>query len=203
MIVLSLRSRLGRRRGTGWRRARWARMLGHSILWSGLGAVALAVGIGVQLGDSAVEQIDPLYFQGPAVHPRDRGAALDPNSLPGPIVSPYSQAYSWAQGQEALAAHGGGQAYIYVPEPLPRQLAETQWEVVEAEPAQPWPVVHAGVRPDIERYARYPITEKPYAEAEAGADADADRIDDPRAEVRMAAHPAEPLSTAPVLTYEE
>lgn len=199
MIGLSLRSRLGgRRSGTGWRRARWAHMLGHSVLWSGLGAVALAVGIGVQLGDSAVDQIDPLYFQGPAIHPRDRGAALDPNNLPGPIVSPYQQAYSWAQGQEVLAAYSGGVAYPYAPDPQPavQQVAETQWVVVETPPEQPWPAPGAGANPQIERYARYPIEEKPREPAEPDDDA-------ARPQVRMAAHPVDPLATAPVLVYEE
>jgi hypothetical protein len=174
-------------------------MLGHSILWSGLGAVALAVGIGVQLGDSAVDQIDPLYFQGPAVHPRDRGAALDPATLPGPIVSPYSQAYSWAQGNDALAAYNGGVSNPYLPEPVPavRQLADAEWVVVETPATQPWPVMHSGAHPEIERYARYPIEEKPSAEPEGEA------RDEPRAVVRMAAQPAEPLSTAPVLVYDE
>jgi hypothetical protein len=200
MIALSLRSRTrGPRDGTGWRRARWARMLGHSILWSGLGTVALAVGVGVQLGESAVNQIDPLYFQGPAIHPRDRGAALDPATLPGPIVSPYQQAYSWARGAEALAAYHGEVAYPYAlnPEPAVQQLAETQWAVVETPQAQPWPVVHAGANPEIERYARYPIEDKPSVEREPETD------EQPRAVVRMAAQPAESLSTAPVLVYDE
>lgn len=175
-------------------------MLGHSILWSGLGAVALAVGVGVQLGESAVNQIDPLYFQGPAIHPRDRGAALDPNNLPGPIVSPYLQAYDWAQGNAALAAsYSGPGTYPYAPDPEPavQRLAETQWEVVEVPAAQPWPAGQVSENPEIERYARYPIEEKRAAVAEPSTS------EEPRAQVRVAAQPTEALSTASVLVYDE
>jgi hypothetical protein len=34
---------------------------------------------GVYLGKSAVNEINPAYFRGPAIHPRDRGAEVDPN----------------------------------------------------------------------------------------------------------------------------
>jgi hypothetical protein len=201
MIVHALRSSLGgRRRGTRRPRARWARMLGHSILWSGLGAVALAVGIGVQLGEGAVNQIDPLYFQGPALHPRDRGAALDPNNLPGPIVSPYLQAYGWAQGNAALAAYATPRVdYPYAPDPAPsvQRLAETEWEVVELPAAQPWPATPAGENPEVERYARYPIEEKADSAPQPAAQEAA------RAPVRTAAQPVAVLATAPVLVYDK
>jgi hypothetical protein len=184
--------RSGRRNGTGQRRIRWARMLGHGIIWSGLGAVALAVGLGVQLGDSAVDQIDPLYFQGAAVHPRDRGAALDPNALPGPIISPYTQAYGWAQSQAPAYAETGGADYPYAPEPAVtvHRLSESEWEEVPSPSMAPWPPGQVTEDPQIERYASYPIEEKPPAPvAEAGAPPQ------PRP-------PAEQLSVAPVLVYD-
>jgi hypothetical protein len=34
---------------------------------------------GVYLGKSAVNEINPAHFRGPALHPRDRGAEVDPN----------------------------------------------------------------------------------------------------------------------------
>jgi hypothetical protein len=172
-------------------------MLGHSILWSGLGAIALAVGIGVQLGESAVSQIDPLYFQGPAIHPRDRGAALDPASLPAPIVSPYLQAYGWAQGDAAIPAHAGGGSHPYAPEPLPavERLAESQWEVAMSPSTEPWPAVRATENPEIARYASYPIEDKA-AEADAPAEPQAEA----QAQVRTAVHP---LAVTPVLVYDE
>jgi hypothetical protein len=38
------------------------------------GSLLAAVALGIHLGESSIGQINPLYFQGPAVHPRDRGA---------------------------------------------------------------------------------------------------------------------------------
>jgi hypothetical protein len=171
-------------------------MFGYGAIWSGLGAVLLGVGFGAQLGESAVGEIDPLYFQGPAVHPRDRGAALDPATLPGPIVSPYLQAYNWAQGHAALAAYAGGPQYPYAPDPLPavQQVAEPQWELVIA-PPEPWPAERAAAHPEIARYASYQIEEKPAAPAE-----EEEPRGEPQAEVRTA---AQPLAVTPVLVYDK
>lgn len=72
-----------------------------SMITLGVGGVA-AVIFGVSLGNSAISQINPLYFQGAAVHPRDRGAALDPNA-PTVIPNRYEQLYGFAQGQQARA----------------------------------------------------------------------------------------------------
>jgi len=175
-------------------------MLGHSIIWSGIGAVALAVGIGVQLGESAVSQIDPLYFAGPAVHPRDRGAALDPNNLPGPITSPYLQAYGWAQSQAALPAFSGGPEYPYAPNPEPviQQASDEQpWEVVQAPSMAPWPPGQVSDNPQIERYASYPIEEKRTTPPETEATPVAQAGAPPRPQPA-----AQQLATAPVLVYD-
>lgn len=195
--------RNSRRRGTGKRGARWARMLGHGIMWSGMGAVALAVGLGVQLGESAVHQIDPLYFQGPAIHPRDRGAALDPNALPPPIISPYTQAYGWAQGQAAAFAETGGADYPYAPEPTVgvHQLAEPEWSDAPAPSMAPWPPGQVTENPQIVRYASYPIEQKP-----DGPTAQAGAPPEPQAQPQAqpsARPPAQPLSVAPVLVYDK
>lgn len=72
-----------------------------SILTLGVGGV-LAVVFGVTLGNSAISQINPLYFQGAAVHPRDRGAAVDPNA-PTVIPNRYEQLYGFNEGQQARA----------------------------------------------------------------------------------------------------
>lgn len=79
------------------------RVVSPSALISlGVGGV-VAVMFGVTLGNSAISQINPLYFQGAAVHPRDRGAALDPNA-PTVIPNRYEQLYGFADGQAARAA---------------------------------------------------------------------------------------------------
>jgi hypothetical protein len=72
-----------------------------SIVTLGVGGI-LAVIFGVSLGNSAISQINPLYFQGAAVHPRDRGAAIDPNA-PTVIPNRYEQLYGFAEGQQARA----------------------------------------------------------------------------------------------------
>lgn len=72
-----------------------------SLVLIGVGGV-LAIVFGVSLGNSAISQINPLYFRGAAVHPRDRGAAIDPNA-PTVIPNRYEQLYGFAQGQQARA----------------------------------------------------------------------------------------------------
>jgi hypothetical protein len=73
-----------------------------ALISLGVGSV-VAVMFGVTLGNSAISHINPLYFQGAAVHPRDRGAAVDPNA-PAVIPNRYEQLYGFAQGQQARAA---------------------------------------------------------------------------------------------------
>lgn len=68
----------------------------------GIGGVA-AVMLGITLGNSAISQINPIHFQGAAVHPRDRGAALDPNA-PSVIPNRYEQLYGFNEGAQARAA---------------------------------------------------------------------------------------------------
>jgi hypothetical protein len=85
------------------RRAVSRRMVGlGSVTGFGIAGIA-AVIFGVSLGNSAISQINPVYFQGAAVHPRDRGAAVDPNA-PTVIPNRYEQLYGFAQGQQARAA---------------------------------------------------------------------------------------------------
>ncbi|MGQ0661179.1 hypothetical protein [Sphingosinicella sp.] len=72
-----------------------------SLIALGAGGV-VAVIFGVSLGNSAISQINPLYFQGAALHPRDRGTAVDPNA-PTVIPNRYEQLYGFTQGQRARA----------------------------------------------------------------------------------------------------
>jgi hypothetical protein len=72
-----------------------------------LGASLLgAVVVGLHLGESSIGLINPIYFQAPPLHPRERGAAIDEASLQqrGPA---YSQLYGWEQGYAARAADCG------------------------------------------------------------------------------------------------
>ena len=61
----------------------------------------VAGAVGLQLGESAIGQIDPLYFQG-RVPLRD--VSKDPRP---PSSSAFAQASGWAEGYQALAADCG------------------------------------------------------------------------------------------------
>jgi hypothetical protein len=155
------RFRLSRRRpGTARRPGRFRHVLSNRILWPSMIGIALAVGIGVQMGESAIGEINPIHFQGAAPPVR----AIDPAALPPPATSAYAQAYGWEQGNAARQADGGSfQDFDYVPQPaMLQRTAEPSWR----EPAAPvnltpWPPGQVSSHPDIERYTDYPIEAKP------------------------------------------
>jgi hypothetical protein len=146
--------------------------------------VVAAGALGVHLGQAAIDDINPLYFQGAAVHPRDRGAEVSEIGLE-PRAPAFAQLYGWEQGQAARNAdcgdcaalgardaHSGGEVRFAV--------LQTEWRT-EARPAsysqeaapdpaagqpQPQPIVYIVENADVARYASYPI------EAEAANEAD-------------------------------
>lgn len=169
--------RRGRRRGTSHRRDRFYHMLSNRILWPSMVGIALAVGIGVQMGESAVGSINPIHFQGAA--PRPEG--IDPN-VPPPAQSPYAQAYGWDQGNAARVADSGFQQFDYVPQPVSLQrVAEPVWHEERAPLSlAPWPPGQVSSHPEVERYIDYPIEEKPVAQRPAPEQpAQADQPDGP------------------------
>jgi hypothetical protein len=133
-------------------------MIGSPMIWPAMGALALAVGLGVQLGESAVREIDPLYFQGPAGRPM----AIDPVAQ-APASSPYAQAYGWEQGNAARLADSGID-YPYAPTPvsLVEPIAEPARQDAPSPPPSlaPWPPGQVSIHPEIERYTDYPIERK-------------------------------------------
>lgn len=154
------------------------------------GALLAAAAIGVHLGESSIDLINPIYFQGPAVHPRDRGVALDERSLPSRPPA-YGELYGWAEGGAARAADCGDcdalrardayayrEAYAYLAQ-VPYFGGRQEAAAVEA--AEPV-AVHSGVpeaamaEPFVEapepvlRYAHYPVAaEEAAKEAVAAA----------------------------------
>jgi hypothetical protein len=152
-------------------------MIDHPVLWPAIGALALSIGIGVQLGESAVGEIDPVYFQGAALHPRDRGAAIDPNAQP-PLQSAYAQAYGWAEGNAARLAESGVD-YPYAPTPVAYQGIEPGWQprAMPAVDLQAWAPGEVSARPRVERYMDYPIEADPADRAEANDEAATDEAD--------------------------
>jgi hypothetical protein len=137
------------------------------------GSLIFSAALGVHLGQSSISQINPIYFEAPPVHPRDRGAAIDEASLHRE-QDPYPQYYGWDEGQSALAAdcthctvRPPRNAYAYsaqVPyfgsrSDLRRAVADARDELGDDFPSVP-DELSARVEP-IDRYAHYPVTIEP------------------------------------------
>lgn len=128
--------------------------------------LAGSAAIGAHIGQSAIAGINPLYFQGAAIHPRDRGAAVDEVMMPAQAAR-FADAYGWAQGEAARIADCGDCAA-----PVHYAVAETVAEPLPARldaPPEPGPDFVLEVAPDIERYAHYPIEEESEAKPDAYA----------------------------------
>jgi hypothetical protein len=131
-------------------------------------AVLVAGVLGVQLGQSAIGAINPLYYGGEAPPAR----AVDGRERQ-PAQPAYYQAYDWQQGAEARAiacsdncgAPEPYESYDYVEAPQPR-LAGAEWRdpttTVELEPWPAGQVAREG-RAAVMRYADYPVETKPDA----------------------------------------
>lgn len=89
-----------------WRRFVVATMSSPITLPAVGGAILAAAVLGIHLGESSIGLINPIYFQGPALHPRERGVALDENAV-RPRAPVYAQLYGWDQGNAARAADCG------------------------------------------------------------------------------------------------
>jgi len=148
-------------------------MLSNRVLWPSMIGIALAVGLGVQMGESAIGSIDPIHFQGAAARPQ----GIDPNVQP-PAQSAFAQAYGWEQGNAArLADSGTFQDFNYLPQPASVQhVAEPVWH--DAPPIMtPWPPGQVSSHPDIERYTDYPIEEKPAVQQAEPEEPESDQPD--------------------------
>ncbi|HEX8193308.1 MAG TPA: hypothetical protein VF552_10450 [Allosphingosinicella sp.] len=168
----------------------------RKLVYSAYAALILAAGaFGVHVGESAIGQINPLYFQGAAVHPRDRGAVVADSALAeqGPR---FAELYGWAEGDaarnadclncDALAARdayaGQGGPHHAVLETGWRAEPQTAaWAPDPRDgltPVEEAPSAFEAQRAELGRYAAYQIEEKPEAEpVEAEAETDADTTD--------------------------
>lgn len=160
--------RFGTRRG----RPRFSGMLrtrSSALIASGAGLMVAAI-IGIQLGQSAVSEIDPVHFQGAAERPvgidpaaAARRAAPDPYSqawgdsgAPGPICGGDCEA-----GQARAAAVFDGPVATRELAPYWRDVTPT----TELRPWRPGQVPNRGL--SVERYMHYPVNEEQAAEAAA------------------------------------
>ncbi|HYN46418.1 MAG TPA: hypothetical protein VES64_06975 [Allosphingosinicella sp.] len=149
-------------------RRRYNTILGFSA------ALLVAAAGGVQLGQSAVAEINPIHFQGAPTPPR----GIDPLSADPPADS-FADAYDWEAGHAALAAACGGDCnarlprhaavYAYEAPAAVRPAAAPYWRDAQpaAEPA-PWaPGETATPQLSVERFMDYPVEQAP-AEAPDG-----------------------------------
>jgi hypothetical protein len=195
------------RSGTGRRHRRFPVMLRtrpSNLALASLGLAAAAI-IGVQMGQSAISEINPIHFQGPLERPR----AITPPPEPAPF-DPYAQPYVWSMPPSRSLADCGPECDtsrqavdLALGEPAGRDAALPYWRdatpATELRPWAPGRLPDSGVR--VERYMHYPVdseqVERPLAEAPDPAPAAADPAA-PLRPARTAPKPAAALSVAPV-----
>lgn len=154
-----------------------ARPGGLALVSIGIAAAAI---IGVQLGRSAISEINPIHFQGPL----ERPAAITPPPEPAPY-NLYAQPYAWSLppppavgcGTDCGDAQIERAAQFVLDREAGRDPALPYWrDATPAAQLRPWA---AGEMPDanlpIERYMRYPVNREQAerAAAEAAAQAEA------------------------------
>jgi hypothetical protein len=159
-------TRRGRPRFSGMLRTR-----SSALVASGAGLMVATI-LGIQLGQSAVSEIDPVHFQGPA----EPVIAIDPAAAQAPAPDPYAQAYGWGDSGAPGPICGGdcdaGQARAaaaFAGRLETRDAAAPYWRDVtpttELRPWQPGQVPDRGL--SVERYMHYPVNEEQAADAAA------------------------------------
>ncbi len=143
-----------------------------------------AVVVGVHLGESSIGLINPIYFQAPPLHPRDRGAAIDESRLSRSAPTYPQQLYGWEQGYatrlaecgncetpEAQVAHAYSARVPYFDartdvRPAVAQTRDDLGERFAEAPNDASPRLA-----QVERYAHYPVAAEPAApEAQQAAE---------------------------------
>jgi hypothetical protein len=133
-------------------------------------SMLMAVAGGIHLGHSAIALINPIHFQGPAIHPRDRGAAIDEPAI-RPTEPHFASLYGWTEGRsaraldcgdcEALAARDAYADYPLEPVVIHRAVSYGLDEPLPSEEADasgdPWFDEGPAAEERIERYAYYQI----------------------------------------------
>jgi hypothetical protein len=154
--------------------------------------LAIAAIVGVQLGQSAIAEIDPIHFQGPLERPH----AITPPPEPAPY-DPYRN-YVWSLPPDPTLANCDGdctaqtRALSFAMDmSAGRDSALPAWrDATPTTDLRPWP---PGATPDggrsLERYMTYPVNREQAERAAAAANP---------APTPGPATAAAPLSTAPV-----
>ncbi len=167
------------------------------------GGLVLAAIVGVQLGRSAISEINPIHFQGPLEPPR----AIEPPPDPAPF-DPYARSYVWSQPPPPLAACGADcdsvqfeqAARFAMDRTVGRDPALPYWrDATPATQLRPWAageMPHAGL--PLERYMRYPVNREQAEQAERAA-ADAVQADARAQSAAATAAGAEALRPPPAI----
>jgi hypothetical protein len=167
-------------------------MAGSSTLPILGASLLLAVAGGIQLGESAIDMINPIHFQGPAIHPRDRGAAIEETRL-RPAEPAFASLYGWDEGNSARAGDCDGceavvardlyaDAYTYAEPVVVHRAVAQDWQesVPTVEGKEDGGTSGVGLydydydverKERIERYAYYPIEAEDVEEEEMADEA--------------------------------
>lgn len=162
------------RPGTGRPRRRFpvmSRIRASGLTLTSVSLLVAAI-IGVQLGRSAISEINPIHFQGAVERPQ----GITPPPEPAPF-NPYAQPYVWslppgpslvdcAGDCDTVRAHQATQ--LALDESAGRDASLPYWrDSTPTTELRPWPpgeMPNAG--PPLERYMRYPVNRE---QAERGA----------------------------------
>ena len=137
-----------------------------------MGVLTVVAGaIGLQIGEGAIAQIDPIYFSGAPVPAQDVTKNPRPQPQPG-----FAQASGWAEGYAARAADCGDCPALLARQshaPLPAQPVYTEatlqprWqpESVALEPSREARPVQTAEQQRMSRYLHYPINQEQAAVA--------------------------------------
>jgi hypothetical protein len=144
----------------------------------------VAGAVGLQLGESAISQIDPIYFQGGNLPPRD--VTKDPRPA---SASAFSQASGWAEGYMARAADCGPGCTPLTPATAPARAAPL-YTYSDATIAPRWQYAEDVASGDelrierslessqVQRYLHYPVSAD-QAEIRAGLDGETAEAGEP------------------------
>lgn len=146
-------------------RAPLLRTRSGALIASGAGLLVAAI-VGIQLGQSAISEIDPVHFQGPA----ERPVGAEPVAVRPAADDPFSQPYpaGWAEapggagcGGDCEARRARAAAAAFAGPVATRDLTAPYWrDVTPTTELRPW---RPGVIPNrglsVERYMHYPVTQ--------------------------------------------
>jgi hypothetical protein len=132
-----------------------------------MGVLTVVAGaIGLQIGEGAIAQIDPIYFSGAPIPAQDVTKNPRPQPQPG-----FAEASGWAEGYAARAADCGDCPALLARQshaPVQAQPAyaeatlQPRWdtESVMIEPAAEAPRVQSAEQQRMNRYLHYPINQE-------------------------------------------